>query len=99
MPAPELGGDLPLALALIAAELGVDVDALPRGVESVLRSLSNAHYSAGVRDGMARRPRVANDVSSNVTSSNVTPVVGPHGRRRFSARPTPLMPPLRKSER
>lgn len=104
MPLSDLRADVPLALALIAAELGIDADALPQGIAGVLRSLSNAHYQAGVSDGMARRTGAerVHDASSNVTSSDATPIVGPYGRRRFasatedvrtSQRPTPLRPP------
>lgn len=102
-----LQGDITLAVALIAAEFGVEAADAPEAVTGILRSFSAAHYNAGVRDTMVRlansRAVIANEPVPS--SSSETPIVGPHGRRmratrastvpipRDSGRPTPLVPP------
>lgn len=99
-------GDIVLAVSAIAAELGLEVGAVPESIAGILRAFSMAHYNAGVRDTLVR---VTNrrSLSKNEpipSSLDVTPVVGPHGRRArsrrpptdtapLSKRPTPLIPP------
>jgi hypothetical protein len=96
-------GDIHLALASIAAEFRVELDVLPDAIRdrvvATLRALSNAHYHAGVRDTMVRFGNVSAALrNENVASStDVTPIVGPHGRKlRASKLPTPLIPPPQK---
>jgi hypothetical protein len=97
-------GDIALAVAAIAAELGRDAHTMPASVAGILRAFSAAHYNAGVRDTMVRleshRARAANEPVPSPLDS--TPIVGPHGRRSrkqqadtvpLSKRPTPLVPP------
>lgn len=104
-----LNGDIVLAVAAIAAEFGFDAEYAPASVTSILRSFSAAHYNAGVRDTMVRfanqRSLAANEPVPS--STEPTPVIGPHGRRirtsyrstvpappvSLSKRPTPLVPP------
>lgn len=99
-----LNGDIMLAVAAIAAEFGVDVECAPVSVTGILRTFSAAHYAAGVRDTMVRlsghQALIANEPIPS--STEITPIVGPHGRRirvsersavPLSRRPTPLVPP------
>lgn len=99
-------GDIALAVSGIAAELGLEVRAMPESITGILRAFSTAHYNAGVRDTLVRvtnqRALLKNEPIPS--SLDVTPVVGPHGRRArskrppadtapLSKRPTPLVPP------
>lgn len=93
-------GDIHLALASIAAEFRVELAVLPDSIRdrviATLRALSNAHYHAGVRDTMVRFGNVSAALrNENVASStDATPIVGPHGRKmRSSKLPTPIVPP------
>lgn len=95
-----LDGDVQLCFATIAAELRVDADALPNEIRDrilgTLRALSAAHYGAGVRDTMVRFGNTAAALRNERVASptDVTPVVGPHGRKmRRSKLPTPIIPP------
>lgn len=96
-----LNGDIQLALASLAAVFRVDADALPVAIRdralATLRALSAAHYNAGVRDMMARFAdhHASRVVNEHVTSSSdVTPIVGPRGRRlRKSRAPNATEPP------
>lgn len=97
-----LDGDVQVALAAIAAEFHVELDVLPGPVRdrvvATLRALSAAHYNAGVRDTMVRLGNTATTFRNERIASptDVTPVVGPYGRRlRASKMPTPMKPPPR----
>jgi hypothetical protein len=98
-----LNGDIQLAVASIAAEFRVDFDALPKEIRErilgTMRALSAAHYNAGVRDAMVRFGNHAAVMQNESIASptDVTPVVGPHGRKmRASKMPTPIVPPPRE---
>jgi hypothetical protein len=109
VPRPSLDGDIRLALAAIASELDVELDTLPISITGVLRNLSAAHYAAGVHDTVAKLTRARRPGESESPSSrntDVTPVVGPHGRKQLSGlpnavsrskRPTPMVPPPRRA--
>lgn len=101
-----LKGDIALAVALIAAEFGVEADDAPEAVSGILRAFSAAHYNAGVRDTMVRlaNNRTARENEPVPSSISDTPIVGPYGRRMRAARastvpierddlPTPIVPP------
>lgn len=95
----KLNGDIALAVALIAAEFGVDARDAPEGVLAVLRSFSAAHYNAGVRDTMVRlaNHRSFTENEPVPSASSVTPIVGPHGRRMRAVRDSTV--PIRESDR
>jgi len=85
----QLGPDVRLALAAIAAELGVDADQLPIGVSGVLHAFGSARYGEGARDCLLIRTRRKTDRSfpaprsiHQANTQDVTPVVTKHGRRR-----------------
>lgn len=93
-------GDISLALATIAAEFHVELDVLPKSIRdsvlATLRALSAAHYNAGVRDTTVRFGNTAAALKNERVASptDMTPVVGPYGRRlRASKRPTVPVPP------
>jgi hypothetical protein len=103
VPRTNLEGDIALALSAIAAELRMEVDAMPVSVMGVLRMLSAAHYAAGTRDTVDRltKARQPGDSELPSTNSEVTRAVGARARRRQSEvppskRPTPLIPPQRR---
>lgn len=93
-----LKGDITLAVALIAAEFGLEADEAPEAVTGILRSFSAAHYNAGVRDTMVRltnnRAVIENEPVPSSTSD--TPIVGPHGRRVRAARASTV--PIKRDE-
>lgn len=98
-------GDISLALASIAAEFHVELDVLPKSIRdsvlATLRALSAAHYNAGVRDTMVRFGNTSAALKNERVASptDVTPVVGPYGRRlRASKMPTVPVPPPEDSK-